>query len=426
MSKPTFVILLFLIHCSSFLAQQYSDYFTDKACRVDFHLCGNAQKTSIFLDNVKQEPFWGGRHSHLSGDLNLGDFRFRVLDSLSRQQIYIDGFSALYKEWQTTPEALTTSKSFEQTIQFPFPRKAVTLIIEKRIDLDHWDELFRYSLSPTDKLIDRSMPKAVPVKIISKTLAPEKAIDIAVIAEGYSAGERRKFYRDAQRLAANLLTHEPFTKYKTRINIYAIAAPSDESGISLSGDTPWKNTAVGSHFYTFYEPRYLTTTNTFKVRDLAALVPYDAIYVLANTTTYGGGGIYNFYALTAADNKLSTQVTVHEFGHSFAGLADEYFYEKQDALDGMYDIKKEPWEPNITSLVQFDHKWKASVSARTPIPTPVTDESKTKVGVFEGGGYLTKGMYRPMFDCRMRTNKAPEFCPVCQQAVERMILFLTE
>jgi hypothetical protein len=426
MSKPTFVILLFLIHCSSFLAQQYSDYFTDKACRVDFHLCGNAQKTSIFLDKVRQEPYWGGRHSHLSGDLNLGDFRFRVLDSLSRQQIYIDGFSALYKEWQTTPEALTTSKSFEQTIQFPFPRKAVTLIIEKRIDLDHWDELFRYSLSPTDKLIDRSIPKAVPVKTIYKTLAPEKAIDIAVIAEGYSAGERRKFYRDAQRLGANLLTHEPFTKYKTRINIYAIAAPSDESGISLSGDSPWKNTVVGSHFYTFYEPRYLTTTNTFKVRDLAALVPYDAIYVLANTTTYGGGGIYNFYALTAADNKLSTQVTVHEFGHSFAGLADEYFYEKQDALDGMYDIKKEPWEPNITSLVQFDRKWKASVSAGTQIPTPVTDESKTKVGVFEGGGYLTKGIYRPMFDCRMRTNKALEFCPVCQQAVERMILFLTE
>jgi len=426
MSKPTFVIFLLLIHCTSFLGQQYSDFFTDKACRVDFHLCGNAHHTSIFLDKVKQEPYWGGRQSHLSTDLNLGDFRFRVLDSISNQQIYTDGFSALYREWQTTHEALTTSKSFEQSIQFPFPVNAITLIIDKRIDLDHWTELFRYSLSPTDKLIDCSMPKSVPVKIISKTLTPDKAIDIAVIAEGYTAKEQGKFYRDAQRLAENLLTHEPFTKYRTRINIYAIAAPSDESGISLSGDSPWKNTAVGSNFYTFYEPRYLTTMNTFKVRDLAALVPYDAIYVLANTSTYGGGGIYNFYALTAAGNKLSTQVTVHEFGHSFAGLADEYYYEKQDALDGMYDIKIEPWEPNITSLVQFDSKWKAFIPEGTLIPTPVTDESKTKVGAFEGGGYLTKGMYRPMFDCRMRTNKAPEFCPVCQQAVERMILFLTE
>jgi len=95
-------------------------------------------------------------------------------------------------------------------------------------------------------------------------------------------------------------------------------------------------------------------------------------------------------------------------------------------MDGIYDTKKEPWEPNITSLVQFDRKWKALLSEGTPVPTPAKGEYKDKPGVFEGGGYLTKGMYRPMFDCRMRTNKAPAFCPVCQKAVERMILFLTE
>jgi len=425
MQRIKFILFLFLIQCTASFAQHYDDFFIDKACRVDFHFCGDAQHTNVFLDNVKLEPFWGGRHSHLSNDLNLGDFRFRVLDSISSSQIYTDGFSALFREWQTTPEAATVARSFEQTIQFPFPKNAITLIIEKRIDMDHWNELFRYSFSPTDKLIQRTHPKVVPVEIISKTATPDKAIDIAVIAEGYTANEQGKFYSDAKKLAENLLTHQPFTKYKSRINIYAIAAPSDDSGISLSKDSTWKNTAVGSHFYTFYEPRYLTTMNTFKVRDLAALVPYDAIYVLANTPIYGGGGIYNFYALTAAGNKLSTQVTVHEFGHSFAGLADEYFYDRQDALDGMYDIKTEPWEPNITSLVQFDRKWKAFIQEETPVPTPVNAENKTKVGAFEGAGYLTKGMYRPMFDCRMRTNTAPEFCPVCQQAVERMILFLT-
>lgn len=426
MKKLQSILFLFFICCTFISAQQYDDFFMDKACRVDFHFCGNTKQTNVFLDNVKLEPFWGGRRLHLSNDLNLGDYRFRVLDSISRQLIYIDGFSALYREWQSTPEALITSKSFEQTIQFPFPKKAVTLIIEKRLDLDRWSELFRYTISPADKLIQRSNPKQVPVKVISKTATPEKAIDIAVIAEGYTAKEQQKFYRDAKRLAENLLTHEPFTKYKSRINIYAIAAPSFESGISLSTDSTWKNTAVGSHFYTFYESRYLTTMNTFKVRDLAALVPYDAIYILANTSVYGGGGIYNLYAMTAADNKLSTQVTVHEFGHSFAGLADEYFYDKKDALDDMYDIKIEPWEPNITSLVQFDSKWKDQLPAGTVIPTPVNDTTKTKIGVFEGGGYLSKGMYRPFFDCRMRTNKAPEFCPVCRQAVERRILFLTE
>ena len=423
MSKSSFVLFLFLLYCASFFGQQYSAFFTDKSCRIDFHFCGNARQTSVFLDKVKQEPFWGGRHGHLSTDLNLGDFRFRVLDSLSNQQIYIDGFSALFHEWQSTPEAQLTSKSFEQTILFPFPKKPVTVIIEKRLDLDHWKELFRYSLSPADKLIQKSTPKAVPVKIITQTASPEKAIDIAVIAEGYSANEQEKFYKDAQKLSENLLTHEPFTKYKKRINIYAIAAPSEQSGISLAKDSAWKNTAVNSHFYTFYSARYLTTTNTFAVRDLAAVVPYDAIYVLANTSTYGGGGIFNFYALTAADNELATQVTVHEFGHSFAGLADEYAYET-DVLDQTYDIKKEPWEPNITSLVQFDRKWKNQLAAGTAIPT--TQKDSAKLGAYEGAGYLVKKMYRPMLDCRMRTNKAPEFCPICQQAVEKMILFLTE
>ncbi len=425
MSKPTFALFLFLMFCSSFFAQQFKDDFTDKACRVDFHFCGNKEKTAVFLDKIKQEPFWGGRHGHFSTDLNLGDFRFRVLDSLTNQLIYIDGFSSLFHEWQSTAEAIKTSKCFEQTIQFPFPQRAVNLIFEKRLDFDNWQELFSYSLSPTDKLIQKTIPKAVPVKIISKTVAPEKAIDIAVIAEGYSAKEQQKFFKDAQRLANNLLTHEPFSKYKNRINIYAIAAASGQSGISLAKESGWKNTAVGSHFYTFYEARYLTTENSFNLRDLAALVPYDAIYVLANTSTYGGGGIYNFYALTAADNKLATQVTVHEFGHSFAGLADEYFYDK-DVLDGTYDIKKEPWEPNITSLVQFDKKWRKKIPDGTAVPTPLSDTIKTNIGAFEGGGYLKKGIYRPCFDCRMKTNKAPEFCPVCKEAVERMILFLTE
>jgi len=421
------LLLCLLLSCYSVMnAQQFNDYFTDKACRVDFHFCGNAHQTAVFLDNVKQEPFWGGRRNHLGNDLNLGDYRFRLLDSLSHTVIYIDGFDALYREWQSTPEASITRKSFEQSLQFPFPQKEAILLIEKRVNYDQWQELFRFALNPEDKLIERRMPHQVPVKTICKSVAPEHAIDIAVIAEGYTAGEQDKFYRDAQRLADNLFTHQPFASYKNRINIYAIAAPSEDSGVSIPQDSVWKNTAVGSHFYTFYEPRYLTTLNTKKVRDLAALVPYDAIYILANTATYGGGGIYNFYALTAADNKLSTPVTVHEFGHSFAGLADEYFYEKQDVLSAIYDIKQEPWEPNITSLVYFDQKWKAILSKDTPVPTPPTDQCKGSTGVFEGGGYLTKGMYRSSFDCRMRTNTAPAFCPVCRQAVERMIKFLTE
>ncbi|HLP04375.1 MAG TPA: M64 family metallopeptidase [Paludibacter sp.] len=427
MYKNALTTAFLFIFCSSLFAQQYSKYFTDEACRVDFHFCGNAKSTAAYLDKIIREPLWGGRHSNLSGSMNLGEYRFQVLDSMSNQLIYSDEFSTLYFEWQSTPEANLLDKTFEQSIQFPYPLNPVKLVIEKRMGYSNWKTLLQMGISPGDKLIRRSKPLDVPVKTICKTAEPDKAIDIVVIAEGYTAKQQAKFFKDAQKLADNLFTHEPFAKYKPRINIYAVAAVSADTGVSLPQEGNWRNSALGSHYYTFYSDRYLTTPNVFTVRDYAALVPYDAIYILTNTKTYGGGGIFNFYALAAADSKRAqTEVTVHEFGHSFAGLADEYFREGSDVLDGMYDLKEEPWEPNISSLVLFDKKWKSELPAGTVIPTPLTDENKAKIGVFEGGGYLTKGMYRPYFDCRMRTNTAKAFCPVCEKAVEKRILFLTE
>jgi hypothetical protein len=426
MLKQTISLLLLFLSVVSCPAASYADFFVDKACRVDFCFCGNATQTAVFLDNVKQEPYWGGRRNRLDEDLNLGDFRFKVIDSISNRLVYINGFDALFHEWQSTPEASVTNKSFEQVIQFPFPKKTVVLVIEKRIDFDRWQELFRYVINPDDKLIDKRILRQVPVKIIHQTTTSDKAVDIAVIAEGYTNSETGKFYADAQRLADNLFTHEPFASNKKRANLYAIAVSSEDSGVSVPQDSVWKNTAVDANFYTFYEPRYLTTRRVKRVYDYAAQVPYDAVYILVNTSIYGGGGIFNFYTLVTADNRYTPQVAVHEFGHSFGGLADEYFYDKQDVLAGMYDIRKEPWEPNITTLIHFDKKWQSELPKGTSIPTPPTDQYKTKVGVFEGGGYLTKGMFRSSFDCRMRTNSYPEFCPVCREALERMIRFLTE
>jgi hypothetical protein len=364
----------------------------------------------------------------LDQTLNLGEYRFQVTDSVSGKLLYTDGFSSLFYEWQTTDESKVITKSFEQSIQFPYPKNAVTVKIEKRSGFDTWETLIQFAISPNDKLIQRSNPISVATKEILKSATPDKAVDIAIVAEGYTADLQEKFFADAQKLADNLFTHEPFIRHKSKINIYAIAAISVDSGISKPHENNWKNTAVGAHFYTFYEPRYLTSPNMFAIRNYAALVPYDAIYILANTSTYGGGGIYNFYALASADSKRAkSEVIVHEFGHSFAGLGDEYFKDKPDVLDDMYSLKVEPWEPNLTSLVNFDVKWKNDLPKGTPIPTPVTDETKKlAIGVFEGGGYLTKGMYRPAYDCRMRTNSAKAFCPVCEKAIERMILYLTE
>ncbi len=426
MRKTKLILFLFFTSCSAIFAQQYSEYFTNKACRIDFQLSGNTTSTTAYLSKIIQEPFWGGRRARLSDDMNLGEYRFLVLDSLTSKLIYIDDFSTLFFEWQSTPEAALVNKSFEQSIQFPYPQKSVKVIIERRLDFDKWEKLIQFGFSPDDKLIRKTKMADVPVKTICKTASPDKAIDIAIIAEGYTVKQRAKFFKDAQRLADNLFTHEPFLKYKSRINIYAIAAISVDTGVSKPQNGNWRNSALGSHYYTFYSDRYLTTPNEFTVRDYASLVPYDAIYILANTKTYGGGGIYNFYTLASADSKRAqTEVTVHEFGHSFAGLADEYFYDN-DALNGMYDLKNEPWEPNITTLVKFGAKWKKDLPEGTAIPTPLTDENKAKIGVFEGGGYLSKGIYRPYFDCRMRTNTAKGFCPVCLKAVEDRILFLTE
>lgn len=428
MKTKTLIFAIFFFVAMAAYSIDYHQFFGNKACRVDFQFSGNATNTSASISKIKEEPVWGGRRSNLDKFLNLGEYRFQVRDSASGQLIYIDGFSSLFFEWQTSDEAKHTIKSMEQSIQFPYPHKAVKLSIEKRKGFEAWETLLTVGFSPNDKLIVRNAPVKAPVKEILKSTTPDKAVDIAIIAEGYTAEQQEKFFADAQKLADNLFTHEPFIRHKSHINIYAIAALSVDSGICKPQDNNWKNTAVGAHFYTFYEPRYLTSPNMFAIRNYAALVPYDAIYILANTATYGGGGIYNFYALASADSKRAkSEVIVHEFGHSFAGLGDEYFKDKPDVLDDMYDIKEEPWEPNLTSLVRFDAKWKNDLPKGTPIPTPVTDDTKKlPIGVFEGGGYLTKGMYRPAYDCRMRTNDAKGFCPVCEKAVERMILYLTE
>lgn len=184
----------------------------------------------------------------------------------------------------------------------------------------------------------------------------------------------------------------------------------------------WKQTAFSSNYSTFYSDRYLTTSKLKAVHDALAGIPYEHIIILANTEEYGGGGIYNSVMLTAAHHNTFRPVVVHEFGHSFAGLADEYFYD-DDVMSGSYPLDIEPWEPNITTLVDFKSKWKDMVKGETPIPTINQD---TPVGVFEGGGYSSKGVYRPAYDCRMRTNSSPEFCAVCDRAIRRIVSFYTE
>ena len=234
-----------------------------------------------------------------------------------------------------------------------------------------------------------------------------------------------KFVKDCDFFVKSLFSYAPYDRYRESFNVRGLMAPSEESGCTMPGDHIYKNTAMRFSFWTFDSERYCMSTDNRDIRDLAGQVPYDQIYILINTEKYGGGGIYNFYCSSAASNNYSADVIIHEFGHGFAGLADEY-YTDETGYDHMYNLEVEPWEPNLTTLVDFSHKWGDLLDKKTPVPTPREKKYEQTIGVFEGGGYEAKGMYSPHMDCLMKTFKGHEFCPVCQRAIERMILYYSE
>jgi hypothetical protein len=248
---------------------------------------------------------------------------------------------------------------------------------------------------------------------------------LVILAEGYTANEIQKFADDSKRVTSYLFDEEPFKSGKEHFNVKAVFMPSAESGTDIPGERIYKNTAFNATFYTFDVPRYLTTSDMKTIYDVAATVPYDQIYILVNTERYGGGGFYNFLTICSADNELTREVFVHEFGHGFAGLGDEY-YTSSVAYENYYNLEIEPWEPNLTPLIDFDKKWKNMISPSVPVPTPREARYSNTIGVFEGGGYMNKGIYSPYTDCRMKSNTAKCFCPVCTNAIKKTIEYYTK
>jgi hypothetical protein len=262
-----------------------------------------------------------------------------------------------------------------------------------------------------------------PYTVVQEADDPSHCIHIAYLAEGYTEEEMDMFLKDVNIAVEALFAHEPFKSMRSRFNIVAVQAPSAESGTSEPSKGIWRNTALKSHFDTFYSNRYLTTLHLKTMHDWLAGTPYEHIIVLVNTSEYGGGGILNSYNLSMTHHEMFRPVVVHEFGHSFAGLADEYAYDQEQIP--MYPHDVEPWEPNITTLADFSKKWQSMVAKGTPIPTPIK-AGKERAGLYEGAGYSLKGVYRAYPDCRMRTNENPEFCEVCKQAISRLIDFYTK
>ena len=424
-------------------AQEAEGLDLDRTLRVDYIFSGTDKTQEIALSELRSIDGWAGRRVNMdkfplkgNGQIEMsirstegGDFD---------KVVYANSFSTLFQEWQATEEATTTRKSFENVFLLPMPSVEAKVTVRLFDFHDNVSCEYTHTVKPGDILIRPAGGYSVtPHEWIWKggqdlgaALDAGHRIDIAIVAEGYTEAEMDIFMDDAREAMESLWAHEPFGAMKDRFNIVCVKAPSQDSGVSVPREGQWKETTVGSHFDTFYSDRYLTTLHLAKLHDLLAGIPYEHIIILANTDTYGGGGIYNSYTLTTAHHKGFRPVVVHEFGHSFAGLADEYYYD--DQFSEYYYPDTEPWEQNITTMKDFDSKWKDLVGKTIDLgvhdfgwPGRQDAASGEAVGIHEGGGYQSKGVWRGFSDCRMKTNGYPAFCPVCQRAIGRMIDFQT-
>lgn len=414
------VFILILLVYSTLVNAAYHDFFTDDVLRIDYIRSGNAQDASIALHEIYRESPWAGSRVNLIDDFFYGEYRIEVKAMSVNQLIFSTGYSSLFREWQTTEEARFRVKAFPESVRIPFPRQDVEIIFLQRAKDGNWMEEFRLAVNPKDKYIVDRTSGNLPYENIIKSGTPSHCLDVVILAEGYTAGQVKVFRQDAERFAQYLLNARPFDEYRDKINIRAVFAASRNEGPDIPGEGIWNNTVLHSRFYTFESERYLTTAAYHDVMNMASGAPWDQVFILVNTDRYGGGGIYNFYAVCSAKHPLSDFVFIHEFGHAFAGLGDEY-YTSDVAYEGFYNPELEPWEPNLTTLKNFEVKWKDMLLESTPIPTPNQPQFSAVTGVFEGGGYMAKGIYRPAIDCTMKSAKYDNFCPVCQRAIRRMM-----
>lgn len=406
----TSMLLAFAMNAA---AQDFNTYFTDKTLRIDYNFSGNAKEQHIAVDELKLSPRWYGKRKRLAELPMEGNGQISVKDHKTGDTIYRNSFSTLFQEWLSYPEAETTSKAFENVFLVPMPKDTVDITIDLRNNRREVVASLTHQVVPSDILIRHIGERNVtPYETLLQAKDTTKCIHIAFLAEGYQQHEMPTFINDAKIAIEALFAHEPFKSMKERFNIVAVKSPSIDSGTSEPGNGIWKQTALSSHFDTFYSDRYLTTLNLKDLHDLLAGTPYEHIIVLVNTEKYGGGGILNSYNLSMTHHPKYRPVVVHEFGHSFAGLADEYAYETEDIPMYPHDI--EPWEKNITTKVDFHGKWEDMIG------------KDSKAGLYEGAGYSLKGVYRAYPDCRMRTNENPEFCDVCKRILQNVIDFYTK
>lgn len=422
----------------------FDDFFMEKTMRLDYIHAGDARNEYFFAEEVIEEPHWAGNKTHLLEEKGRGNHLLKVKDKATDRIIYSRGFNSLFNEWQTTPEAQTTSKAMPEGVTFPYPKHDVIIeLYTRRNDTGMMMPKFTYEIDADHYAIRKSKPD-LPTTDILYTGDPNRRVDIVLIPEGFTESEKEAFLKACHTFADDILSYAPYDSLRHKFNIRAVWAASEESGVSIPGENLWRNTALRAHYYTFGIERYQMLEDYQRLLDIAANVPYDVIYVLTNSAKYGGGGIYNFYGISAANiSGASTRKTYsHEFGHLFAGLADEYVGGTN--MSDLYFPNVEPWEPNITTLTNLEQKKWHTLLPAPPVLTEVGNEAETwnpqnpdspdydpqhpwETGIYEGGGYVKNGVYRPWPNCMMNWfHRIDVYCPVCSEAICETIAEYTE
>jgi len=432
--------------------------------RLDYFHGGTATEEQISFDGLVLEGPWAGRLDRTIDDTNLGRYYFEVLDRQTNRMLYSRGFASIFGEWQETPEAKETRRQFSESLRFPMPTAPVQVILKRRDAQNAFREMWSMVVDPADPTIDRSgPPKNVKVWAVMQNGEPRNKVDLLLMGDGYTAAEMEKWHADARRLAQTLFGTSPFKERRNDFNVWAIDIAADESGISRPSDGIARRSPLRATYDAFGSERYVLTFDNKRLREAASAAPYEFIEIVVNSRKYGGGGIFNLFATVAADNAFTPYVFVHEFGHHFAGLADEYY--TSDVAYENVTARLEPWEPNVTADPHAA-KWAELIAAGTPLPTPwpkeqfeelekqiqarrrqiraehrpedemeaLFREEREKdtallgsgpyghaVGAFEGAMYEGRGYYRPQPDCIMFTRDEVGFCAACRRAISRII-----
>lgn len=461
---PTLMALALLAAPGPAAAESVS---APRTLRVDYYHSGDATQEHFSLDRVVVEPLpWPGNPARPVDDTNLGKYLFEVIDRQSNRVVYSRGFASVYGEWETTGEANEIWRTFHESLRFPAPAAPVQVVLKKRDAKNAFREVWSVLVDPKDQFVDTSKPASPGTLLEIEHNGPSaQKVDFLILGDGYTAAERGKFEKDAKRLVDLLFSTSPFKERRRDFNVWGLCPPAAESGISRPSTGIHRRSPVGATYDAFGSERYVLTFENRAMRDIASFAPYEFVEILTNSRTYGGGGIFGLYSTVAADSLWSPYVFIHEFGHHFAALADEYY--TSDVAYEPADEIVEPWEPNVTAHADRDTlKWKDLMAPGTPIPTPWSketfekhaaeiqtrrreiraqnrpedemdalfieqrdfetkllgsDQYAGKVGAFEGANYAARGYYRPQTDCIMFTRDQVPFCQVCQHAIERVI-----